>query len=105
MSYGGQVAYTVPVGAFNLRTQANYSYHDDYPQLFLLGPAFTNPAYWLANASLSVSPAKGQWDLSLWVHNATNERYSLTRNFFLPGTNVAAPGQPTTVGLRLKWSI
>ena len=68
-------------------------------------PVFFGAIVIVSNASLSVSPAKGQWDLSLWVHNATNERYSLTRNFFLPGTNVAAPGQPTTVGLRLKWSI
>jgi outer membrane receptor protein involved in Fe transport len=103
-SYGGQIAYTLPIGGLNLRTEANYSYRDRYAQLFLLGSDFTVDSYWLANASVTLSSATGgNWSASLWVHNLTDQKYYLTKNFFLPGTNVAAAGEPTTVGLRLKW--
>jgi hypothetical protein len=41
--------------------------------------------------------------VSLWVHNLTEQKYYLTKNFFLPNTNVALAGQPTTFGVRLKF--
>jgi iron complex outermembrane recepter protein len=104
-SYGGQVAYTLPVGGYQLRAETNYSYRDKYPQLFLLGPVFTNDSYWLANASVTLSPqSAADWSVSVWVRNLTNQKYYLTKNFFLPDTNVAAAGEPTTVGVRLKWA-
>jgi len=104
-SYGGQVAYTWDVGGYALRAETNYSYHDKYPQLFLLGPEFTNDAYWLANASVTLSPQAGSaWSVSIWARNITDQKYYLTKNFFLPNTNVAAAGEPTTLGVRLKWS-
>ncbi|MEI8297496.1 MAG: TonB-dependent receptor [Pseudomonadota bacterium] len=104
-SYGGQLAYTLAVGKYNLRAETNYSYHDKYPQLFLLGPVFTNDSYWLANASVTLSPqAEASWGVSLWVRNLTDQKYYLTKNYFLPNTNVAAAGEPTTFGVRLKWS-
>jgi outer membrane receptor protein involved in Fe transport len=103
-SYGGQVGYTASIGTYRLRTEANYSYRDRYAQLFLLGSDFTVDSYWLANASVTLLPPAGDgWSVSLWVHNLTDQKYYLTKNFFLPGTNVAAAGEPTTVGLRLKW--
>ncbi|MCX7059109.1 MAG: TonB-dependent receptor, partial [Proteobacteria bacterium] len=102
---GGQLAYTLAVGNYNLRAETNYSYHDKYPQLFLLGPVFTNDSYWLANASVTLSPqAEASWGVSLWVRNLTDQKYYLTKNYFLPNTNVAAAGEPTTFGVRLKWS-
>jgi outer membrane receptor protein involved in Fe transport len=104
-SYGGELGYTLPVGDFNLRAETNYSYHDKYQQLFLLGSEFTVDSYWLANASLTLSPQAGsKWSATIWAHNVTNQKYYLTKNFFLPGTNVAAAGEPTTLGVRLKWS-
>ena len=103
-SYGGQVAYTFAAGNLNVRAETNYSYRDKYPQIFLLGPGFTNDSYWLANASITLLPSQGKWSFSVWARNLTNQRYYLTKNFFLPGTNVAAAGEPTTVGIRVKWS-
>jgi outer membrane receptor protein involved in Fe transport len=98
------VGYTASIGTYRLRTEANYSYRDRYAQLFLLGSDFTVDSYWLANASVTLLPPAGDgWSVSLWVHNLTDQKYYLTKNFFLPGTNVAAAGEPTTVGLRLKW--
>ncbi|HXQ21526.1 MAG TPA: TonB-dependent receptor [Candidatus Acidoferrales bacterium] len=116
LSYGGQVAYAWPVGNFKLRAETNYSYHDKYDQLFLLEnvnanaqvigpPQFQIDAYWLANASIALSPAVGRsWSFSFWAHNITDQKYYITKNFFLPATNIGAAGEPTTVGVRLDWS-
>ena len=101
LSYGGDVAYGFDVGGMRLTAAMNYSYHDKYAQLFLLGPDFTVDSYWLVNASLSIAPAASRsWTFSLWALNVFNERYLLTRNYFLPNTNIAAAGQPTTAGIR-----
>ena len=113
-SYGGEFAYTMPTGNYRIRTEVNYSYHDKYDQVFLLEatdssgdvigpPQFQINSYWLANGSVSLLPGTGdKWGLSLWVHNLTNQKYYLTKNFFLPFTNVGAAGEPTTFGVRLS---
>ena len=123
LSYGGSVAYGLPVGGYRLRGEVNYSYHDKYDQVFLLEkadasgnlsgpPQFQIDAYWLANASITLSPASGKsWAVSIWAHNVTNQKYYLTKNFFLTSptppvfsNNIGAAGQPTTAGVRLDWS-
>jgi iron complex outermembrane recepter protein len=113
-SYGGEIAYTVPAGDYQVRAEANYSYHDKYDQPFLLEnldangniigqPQFLVDAYWLANASVTLMPAAGKsWAVSLWIHNLTDQKYFLTKNFFLPNTNVGLAGEPTTFGVRVK---
>jgi iron complex outermembrane recepter protein len=104
-SYGGDLSYTWNLGAFALTAESNYSFHDTYSQFFLLGSNdFTIPKYWLANANLSLAPASGApWTLTLWGRNIFDKSYDLTRNFFLPSSEVAAAGEPTTVGIRLSY--
>jgi iron complex outermembrane receptor protein len=57
LNYGGNISYAIPLGTLQLTPEFNYSYHDSYSQLFLLGPDYTVPSYWLANANLTLSPA------------------------------------------------
>jgi iron complex outermembrane recepter protein len=104
-SYGGDLSYTWSVGAYSLTAESNYSFHDTYSQFFLLGSNdFTIPRYWLANANLSFSPASGApWTVTLWGRNIFNKSYDITRNFFLPSSEVAAAGEPATVGIRLTY--
>jgi len=114
-SYGGEIAYTVPVGSLRVRSEVNYSFHDTYDQPFLLenldangniigAPQFQIDSYWLANASVTLLPAAGQkWQLGVWCHNLTNQKYYLTKNFFLPGTNVGQAGEPLTMGVRVGY--
>jgi iron complex outermembrane receptor protein len=104
-SYGGDVSYSWNVGGFRLTAESNYSFHDTYSQFFLLGGNdFTIPKYWLANANLSVAPASGApWTATLWGRNIFDKSYDLTRNFFLPTSEVAAAGEPTTIGIRLTY--
>jgi len=114
-SYGGEIALTLPVSGLRVRSEINYSYHDKYDQVFLLEavqngsgdlagpPQFQIEPYWLANASVTLLPDSGnRWAVGLWVHNLTSQKYFLTKNFFLPSTNVGAAGEPTTVGMRLS---
>lgn len=104
-SYGGDVSYSWGLGAFSLTAESNYSFHDTYSQFFLLGSNdFTIPKYWLANANLSLAPASGApWTLTVWARNIFDKSYDLTRNFFLPTSEVAAAGEPTTIGIRLTY--
>jgi iron complex outermembrane receptor protein len=104
-SYGGDISYSWNIGAYSLTAESNYSFHDTYSQFFLLGSNdFTIPKYWLANANLSLSPVSGApWTVTLWGRNIFDKSYDITRNFFLPTSEVAAAGEPTTVGIRLTY--
>jgi outer membrane receptor protein involved in Fe transport len=104
-SYGGDVSYSLNVGDFKVTAEGNYSFHDTYSQFYLLGSDdFTVPKYWLANANLSLSPGSGApWTVALWGRNILNQSYDTTRNFFLPSSEVAAAGEPATVGIRLSY--
>jgi iron complex outermembrane recepter protein len=104
-SYGGDVSYSWNIGGFRLTAETNYSFHDTYSQFFLLGSNdFTVPKYWLANANLSLSPASlDRWTATLWGRNIFNKSYDITRNFFLPTSEVAAAGEPATFGIRLTY--
>ncbi len=104
-SYGGDISYSWVMGAFSLTAESNYSFHDTYSQFFLLGSNdFTIPKYWLANANLSLAPASGApWTVTLWGRNIFDKSYDITRNFFLPSSEVAAAGELTTIGIRLNY--
>jgi outer membrane receptor protein involved in Fe transport len=104
-SYGGDASYSWNVGNFSVTAESNYSFHDTYSQFFLLGSNdFTIPKYWLANANLSLAPASGApWTVTLWGRNIFDKSYDLTRNFFLQTSEVAAAGEPTTIGIRLTY--
>jgi iron complex outermembrane receptor protein len=104
-TYGGDVSYAWDVRDYKITAESNYSFHDTYSQFYLLGSSdFTIPKYWLANANVSLSPASGApWTVTLWGRNIFNKAYDVTRNFFLPGTEVAQAGEPTTVGIRVSY--
>ena len=105
VSYGGDIAYSWGLGGFKLTVESNYSFHDTYTQFYLLGSNdFTISKYWLANANLSLSPASGApWTVTLWGRNILDKNYDVTRNFFLPSSEVAAAGEPATVGIRVSY--
>jgi iron complex outermembrane receptor protein len=104
-SYGGDASYTLEVAGYQVTAESNYSFHDTYSQFYLLGSNdFTIPRYWLTNANLSFAPAAGApWTVTLWGRNIFNRNYDVTRNFFLPGTEVAQAGEPATFGIRIHY--
>jgi iron complex outermembrane recepter protein len=82
--------------------EADYAYRDKLMPV-LLGPTYDVAPYWLANATLTLRPVGGRWSLGLYGRNITGARYDLTRNFFLPNIDVAAPGAPATFGGRVSY--
>jgi outer membrane receptor protein involved in Fe transport len=103
-SYGGDASYSWRVANYKVTAESNYSFHDTYSQFYLLGSSdFTIPTYWLANANLTLAPADAKsWAITLWGRNIFNKYYDATRNFFLPGTEIAQSGEPATFGIRLN---
>ena len=43
------------------------------------------------------------WTVALWGRNIFDKSFDITRNFFLPSSEVAAAGEPTTVGIRVSY--
>ncbi|MBU2418907.1 MAG: TonB-dependent receptor [Alphaproteobacteria bacterium] len=100
VSYGGSIAYDWAVQNYALTADFNYSYRDDYPSW--LGEKYDVPAYWLAHASVTLSPSTGPWTATAFVRNLFDEEYDLTRNFFT-SADIAQPGRPRTYGVRLSY--
>lgn len=102
ISYQGAASYRAPINdSLYWRTGLDYSYRDEtIPPL--LGPAYGVDSYWLVNAQVAVGSEDGHWELALWGRNILNADYDETRNFFTPGFDIAAPGQPVTYGARLN---
>tara|TARA_R110002167_G_scaffold17426_24_gene66583 strand:+ start:2215 stop:4422 length:2208 start_codon:yes stop_codon:yes gene_type:complete len=100
VSYGGSATYDWGVDGFDVTGEVNYSYRDEYPSW--LGAKYDVPSYWLVNASVMISPQGGAWSASLFVRNLFDQEYDLTRNFFT-SADIAQPGRPRTVGVRLSY--
>lgn len=101
LSYQGSVAYRWRAGGLNLTAEADYSYRDAYNSW--LGKAYDLDGYWLANARLEFAPQGSPWAVAVWGRNIFNEKYDLTRNFFV-NAQVALAGEPATYGLQVKYS-
>jgi outer membrane receptor protein involved in Fe transport len=104
LSYRGAASFEWAILAdLQARAALDWSWRDQ-TSLPLLGPSYAVPAYWLTNASLSVSPTDATWSVGLFARNLLDEEYATTRNFFagFDLTPVEAPGAPRTVGVRLS---
>ncbi len=100
-SYQGSVAYDIGLNGFTLQPEIDYAFHDGRVPL-LLGPTYNIHAYWLFNANLTLTPDHGPWEVALFGRNIFDQKYDVERNFFLGGINIAAPGTPATIGVRLS---
>jgi outer membrane receptor protein involved in Fe transport len=100
-SYTGSASYRLPLGGYALTAQADYAYRDTLAPV-LLGPNFRVHDYWLVNATLTLG--SGPWSVGLYARNLFNQRYDLTRNFFLGGIDIASPGRPRSLGVRGRYS-
>ncbi|WP_404709966.1 TonB-dependent receptor domain-containing protein [Sphingomonas sp. MMS24-J13] len=102
-SYNGSATLTLPAGAArNVTIATDYSYRDTLDPV-LLGPTFKVHSYWLVNGSLSYGAADGRWSLGVYGRNIFNQHYDLTRNFFIGGIDIAAPGRPASYGVQARY--
>jgi iron complex outermembrane receptor protein len=102
-SYNGSATVTLPAGtAHQVTIATDYSYRDTLNPV-LLGPAFKVHSYWLVNGSVNFGAADGRWSLGVYGRNIFNQHYDLTRNFFLGGIDIAAPGRPASYGVHARY--
>ncbi len=102
VSYGGSVSYSWSVGAFDVQAATDYAYRDTLHSF--LGDTYDVKAYWLANANLTLQPKEGPWSVGLWGRNIFNEKYDVTRNYFLASAKIGAAGKPATYGVRASYA-
>ncbi len=103
-SYNGAASYRFDLGAdYTLTAQTDYSYRDAFRPV-LLGPLFDIHSYWLVDAGLTLKPRNAPWTLAVFGRNILDQSYDLTRNFFLGGIDIAAPGRPATWGVRASYA-
>ncbi len=103
-SLGGNASYARIVGHNFLQAQINTSYRDrQTASRLIFTPVYDVAPYALVNGSLTYARAGAPWSLELWGRNLLDRRYELTRNFFI-NAQVAAPGAPRMIGVRLKVS-
>jgi len=102
LSYNGSVNYTWQLPGYTLDTGVDWVFHDHLNPL-LLGPVYYVKSYWLTDLNVTLSPNDGPWAATVYCHNCTNTKYDTTRNFFLPGIDIAQRGEPATVGVRLDY--
>ena len=96
LTYGGSVSYTWIQQGYAIEPGFDYSYRSTYFSHF--GPLYNVASYWLADARVSLTPDDGPWSLTLWGRNIFNQRYDITRNFFVAGDNIGVAGEPATYG-------
>ena len=67
-----------------------------------LGAKYDVPSYWVGNVSLTVAPQGAPWTATFFARNLFDKEYDLTRNFFT-SADIAQPGRPRTIGVRLNY--
>lgn len=95
---------TVPINAnLDFNGTLNGSYQGKTHSDFGEDPLFAIDDYFLVNGSIGIASADGQWGLSIWGRNLTNEYYwtSVVDNQNL---NVRYAGMPRTFGATASFS-
>ncbi len=102
-NYQGVANYRWIDGAFRFDSQIDFSYRDRLKSFF--GDQYTIGGYGLLGARFALAPSSGKsWEVAFFGRNLANKRYDLTRNFFLPGIDVAAAGLPRTYGVQASYT-
>jgi iron complex outermembrane recepter protein len=107
LTFSGSVAYAFPVAGFTLEPELAYSYRDELTSVLVSptrGRIYDVDAYGLVDARVTLQPAGGApWSVTLYARNLTDEKYDVTRNFFLPDNSIGIAGAPRTYGVRIGW--
>lgn len=100
-TYHGSLSYTWKDDLLQITPEFDYSFRGK--QTSPLGGLYDIDQYWLFNAGVTFAPVDGPWSVTLFARNILGQKYDLERNFFT-NANVGYPGEPTTVGLRFKYT-
>jgi len=96
----GSVSYQWQIGDYRLDTGMSYASRSRYNSIF--GPLYDVAGYTLVDANVTLSPKNDHWNVKLFGQNIFNQRYDVTRNYFVAGNNIALAGRPATWGVRFQ---
>ena len=93
-------------GRFNLFARAMFSYTGEH---FVGADVPNEPkidAYWLADANLGVKTDDGQWEVTAWCTNCTDETYRTIffNSTFQPGSFTSYLNTPRLYGVNLRYA-
>lgn len=90
------------VGNFELNSQVDVNYSDEYYAAGDLDPNIIQDAFTKVNASIAFGPKNGNWDIALVARNITDEEtYSYANDMPLfSGTHFGLVQRPRTIALR-----
>jgi iron complex outermembrane receptor protein len=99
--------YTVPLTDLgDLRLRGEYSYQSDtyFDAANTSSLNAFQPSYSLVNARVTYEPSQGNWDISIFGKNLTDEEYF--RNVAISGpSGLGTPGDPLTYGVSVNWRL
>ncbi len=75
LTFNGMLRYEWSVGAGSLAAQYDFSYMDDHYFQLKNSPVGKEDAYTLSNVRLTYTSGEGDWSVSAFVNNVTNEEY------------------------------
>jgi len=94
--------YNQPIGAFDLTTQIDINYSDEYFATSDLDPHTVQDSFTKVNANITFGPQDGFWDVSLIGKNLTDEdtfKYANDVPLFA-GAHFVGTQQPRTIAVR-----
>ena len=107
----GYAAYEFPVAdSLSMRVMANFNYSDGYYTVLGNGGGLVNyedmqvDDWFVTNGRITLFPDDGQWEVSLWGKNLTDEYYQQSLNWSNDVTfAMSAPGRTYGINLTYNW--
>ena len=96
------VNHIVNMTSYDLSLTGNLSYRAEKQTNFLLLDETEADSYTTLNLDVALSPKEADWVFSVFVRNATDERYSTNTNVSNRGLAYAVFSPPRTYGVRLR---
>lgn len=96
------INHVIGLGEFDLSLTASASHRGEQATSFTFVEATRSDAYTTVDLDATLSPDDGNWALSAFVRNATDERYFRNTNVNNRGLNYAISNAPQTYGVRLR---
>ncbi|MDB5364899.1 MAG: outer rane receptor protein [Rhodospirillales bacterium] len=89
-------------GSLTMRAEYQFQTRSFFDTANTTLPGVYQPAYGLVNLRLSFEPSQGRWSVAAWGRNVTDKQYF--RNIAVSGvTGLAAPGDPATYGVSMRY--
>ncbi|MBA16177.1 MAG: TonB-dependent receptor [Sphingomonas sp.] len=99
LDYKGAISWRLPIANWAVTPEINWNRRGDR---YSTSDLSVIPAFWLANANLTISPPDERFQIALYVHNLFDAYVQETRNRFISARTVST-NPVRTVGIRLNY--